>query len=175
MALWYATQATVSVGDAISVIDTTTDLSTDFTTNASGTSFSADLKEITFGGGEAGVDVLNVFSTQLKEEKRPDLRTCEMTLIFPDMDALEWFGNSTQTEASPVGDYKRWNFADNTGNRANKSILISITDATNHINVIMNNAYFTTSGEITLSADGSAEVSMSASCLISDFAAEDDI
>jgi len=172
MTLWYATQGTVSIGDAMSSVSTTTDLKSDFDANANGADFSADLKEVTFGGGAAGVDVLNVFSTQLKEEKRPELRTVDFTLVASDIDALEWiFGTATYV----TGSYYRVNGSDKTGNRENKSILFTLTNGTNTVNVLMNNAYFTTTGEISLAADGTAELTMSAVCLVKDFYAEDDI
>jgi len=175
MTLWYATQATVSIGDAWTGVSTTQDLATDFANNASGSSVSAKLKEVTFGGGAAGADVLNVFNTQYKEEKRPELRTCDLTLVFQDISDLEYFGLSTQTESNPSGSYYRWSFVDSTGDRKDKAILIKLTDGTKQINILMNHAYFTTTGEISLAADGTAELTISAGCLVKDFYAEDNI
>jgi len=138
-------------------------------------SVACKVKELTFGGGEAGVDVMNtmgaVACSQRKEDKRPDLRTAELTLIFEDIsEHALMFGAPTA-----VSTYYRSIGADKTGSRTNCSFLIKIINAdSKHINILMNNAYVT-SNEMSMSGDGSAEATISASCLIGDFYAEDDI
>jgi len=169
MTLWYGAQASVKIGDALSSVATDSTLESQFT----GTDFSAEVKEIRFTGGEASVDVLNVMGDQVKEESRPGLKSVEFTMIFSDIDALEWFGGS----ASAIGatGYERISFSDKTGSKENKAILFKVTDGTNTVVILMNNAWFTTTGEISLAADGSAELTMTAVCLIDDYYVEDNI
>jgi len=172
MSLWYGNQATVEIGDPVDDVSTDESLSSQFSGVSESVDISAEVKEVTFGGGEASVDVLNVFGTQLREESRPDLRTAEFTMTFEDVGLLENFFGDVQAVSS---NYYRITGAEKTGNREDKCIFFKLTNGTDEVCVMMNNAWFTTSGEISLAADGSAELTMEASCLIKDFHAEDNI
>jgi len=170
MALFYGNQATVTVGATIATVSSTATLDS----QQSGTDFSAEIKEISFSGGESGVEALNVLGDQLKEESRPDLKTCEFTMTFEDIDMLESFFGT----ASAVGStgYSRVDAeTEKTGNREDKSILFTLTSGSDVIAILMNDAWFTTTGDISLAADGSAELTMTAVCLLKDFYMEDNI
>lgn len=187
MSLFFGARATVYTGDTIATVSTTQDLVTAH--SGSLTDYSGEVTELRISDGEADTDALNVFGSQEVDESRPSLKTAEFSLVMTDaattggVSPLEFFSTSSQT-ASAVsgtatgedsGTFNRWNFADPTGNRAKKAILFKVTDGTNTTHILMNDAYFTTTGEVTQTADGHTELSMTAKCLISDYYSEDNI
>ncbi len=172
--MWYGKQASVQIGAAWAAISTSTDLQTDFTANASGTDFSAEVTDITINDGEAGVEVLNVFGDQIKQESRPGLVSVDFTMVFSDIDMFEQlFGAATTI----TGTWKRISGAEKTGIKTDKAILFKLTKTigatTYTIHYLMNYAWFTTGGEITLAGDGRAEWTGNAVCLIDDRYIED--
>ena len=173
--LFFGKRAIAYVGDTIDSVSTTQDLVTAH--SGSLTDYSGEVTELRFGDGEADVSELNVFGAQLVDESRPSLKTAEFTLVLDSaqgISTLEWFGSSSQSEAT-AGSFNRWSFEDITGDRKKKAILFVVTDGTNTAHVLMNNAYFTTTGEITQNADGHTEIGMTAKCLINDYYVEDNI
>lgn len=176
MTLFFGARATSYVGDNITTVSTTQDLVTAHA--GSLTDYSGEVTELRFSDGEADVDAINFFGAQGVDESRPSLKTAEFTMVLDNsvgIAPLEFFGTSSQSESNPSGSWDRWNYADPTGDRAKKAILFKVTDGTNTVHVLMNDAYFTTTGEITQTADGHTEIGMTAKCLISDYYIEDNI
>ena len=176
MGLFYGARATGYVGSAITTVSTTQDLVTAHASSL--TDYSSEITELRFSDGEADVSELNLFGTQAVDESRPALKTAEFTMVLDDTKGiapLEFFGTSSQSETNPTGSWNRWAYTDPTGDRVKKAILFKVTDGTNTVHVLMNNAYFTTTGEITQAADGHTEIGMTAKCLISDVYLEDNI
>ena len=167
---FYGNQITCKIGSAITTIDTTADLSTDFTAEAAGEDFSNEVTECTFTDGESGVEVLNVFGTQLKGESRPELVRVDFTMVADDMAMFNQFYGSTTTVATT---WQRQVCAEKTGSREDKSVLFIVTDGTRTQHILMNNAWFVSGGEFSLPADGRVMWSGSAVCLVSDLYTED--
>lgn len=160
---WYGKEAAVKIGGTITV-GTTSSLWDQVT----GTDYSGETKELRINPGEAGVDVLNVYGDQLIEESRPELVTADFTMVFTDTDI--WAFSFATTDAYSG---TRLVGQDATGSRTKKAIVFKVADSTKGtINVLMNNAYITAQGEVSLAADGSAEQTFTAKCLISDFYVE---
>ena len=169
---FYGNMITCKIGTAWTTVLTTTDLSSDFTTSAAGVDFSAEVTEVTFTDAESGVEVLNVFGSQLKGETRPDLVKADFTMILDDMTMFNQFYGTTVTVATS---WARQHAAEKTGARRDRAILFKISDAatapkTNQI--LMNYAWFLSGGEISLPADGRVMWKGSAVCLISDLYTE---
>ena len=168
MAIWYGKQANVVIGSTISP-GTTSSLYAQVT--GSGT-ISSLCKDLTITPGEAGVDALNVFGTQIMEESRPDLVNADFTMVFSDASNFASL-TSWATVAASTG-YVRYQGGDYTGGRSKRAIAFQVAQAgVGTTNVLMNNAVMVNQGEISLAADGSAEQTMSAACLVSDFYVED--
>jgi hypothetical protein len=169
MALWYGKYASVCIGTAITSIGTTSSLWTQATT-ATGVDYSAECKELVINPGEAGVDPLQVYGSTLIEEARPELVTADFTMVFTDVDLIRMnFATSTAFTG-----YERWVGQDTTGNKTKRCIGFKLAASSiGTLNVLMNNAYITAQGEITLAADGSAEQTLTAKCVITDFYVED--
>jgi hypothetical protein len=172
--MWYGEQASVQIGSAWTTISTSTDLQTDFTSNASGTDFSAEVTDITITDPEACVEALNVLGSQLKQESRPGLVNVDFTMVFSDIDMFEQLHGAATTI---TGDWKRISGGEQTGTRPDKSILFKLTKTvsgtTYTIHYLLNNAWFTSGGEISLAGDGRAEWTGSAVCLVDDRYIED--
>jgi len=167
--LWYAREATVKIGTAWSTISTTDSLDTDFDNNANGTEITAQCKEVRIGGGTADVEVLHLFGDhQAMDERRPELRTAEFTLIYQDEDIGE-LRHGTGSSIGSTG-YNRIQGADNAGCRTKRAILFSLNDcATDEsVNILLNNAYIT-DREISLTNDGHVEETLTAKCLLTDY------
>lgn len=163
--VWYGEQAAVKMGTALASVSTADTL----WEQVSGTDYSGECKEVTINPGEAGVDILNVYGDQLLEEKRPELVTADFTMVFTDVDI--WGETGWSSETAPSG-FTRYKGTDNTGSRSAKAIVFKLSSSSSTVNVLMNNAYITAQGQITLAADGSAEQTFSAVCKLEDFYVE---
>ena len=173
--LWYSREATVKIGTAWSTVSASIDLETAFGTNASGVDITGQCKDITIGGGESDVDLINLFgSNQAMDEKRATLRTAEFTLIYQDenMTELQYgAGARVGTAGTTATSFNRVTGLDAAGCRTKRAILFHLEDCTGvgeEVNILLNNAYLI-SGEISLAGDGSVEQTMSAKCIISDY------
>jgi len=167
MPIWYGKEASVKIGDAITV--TATDTLWNLVT---GTDYSAECKDLTINPGEAGADVLNVYGDQVLEESRPEVITADFTMIFSDIDI--WKMSMATTDA--YTGYERYKGEDQTGARTKKAIVFRVLGATKGtLHALLNNAVITAQGEMSLAADGSAEQTFSAVCLKKDFYVEDNI
>lgn len=167
--LWYSREATVKVGTAWTTISTTVSLETDFDNNASGTDITARCKELRIGGGTAEVEKVDLFGdNQAMDERRPELRTAEFTMIYQDED----IGELVYGAGSAVGStgFNRIQGADNSGCRTKRALLFNLDDCGTDeaVNVLMNNAYFT-DREVNLTSDGHVEETLTAKCILTDY------
>ena len=122
MSLWYGNQAKVRIGSAVTV-NSARFLPYEM---ASETDISANVKEISISGGESGVEALNVYGSQLKEESRPDLKTIEFTMTFEDISmAQNFFG--TESAVGSTGYSRVEAETELTGDKESKAILFTIT------------------------------------------------
>jgi len=159
----------VKVGTAWTTISSTDSLETDFDNNASGTDVTARCKDLRIGGGAFDVEKVDLFGdNQAMDEKRPELRTAEFTMIYQDEDV----GELVYGTGSSVGTtgFNRIQGQDNSGCRTKRAFLFKLKDCDTdeQVNVLMNNSYFT-EREISLSAEGHVEESVTAKCLLTDY------
>ena len=92
------------------------------------------------------------------------------------MDVMSMFNQFYGTTTNVVTESVTWTrqtCAEKTGAREDKSVLFKITDGTRTQNILMNQAWFLSGGEISLPADGRVMWSGSAVCLVSDLHTED--
>jgi len=165
---WYGKDAAVKIGSAISGSPGTS--GTALWTQLSGTDYSGECKELTINPGGHDVAVLNVYGNQLVEESRPGLVTADFTMVLVDHDI---FALSFATASSAPSGMARYQGTDSTGSRTKRAVAFKLaSSAGGTLNILMNNAYITAQGEVSLAADGSAEQSFSAACLISDYYVE---
>lgn len=174
-AIWYGRNANVCIGTALTV-GTTTNLWVAATT-ASGYNMTNLCKDLKITPGESGVDALNVFGTQLLEEKRPNLVTADFTIVFTNIDS--WASTNTWATAGTPTGYTRYVGQDSTGNKTKRCVGFSLqqtgTGGQGTVNVLMNNAIVSNQGDLSIAADGSAEQTLSAVCQLTDFYVEDNI
>jgi len=169
--LWYAREGKVEIGNALTTVATDTTLESQFTDSASGTEITGRCKEVRIGGGTADVEILHLFGdNQAMDERRPELRTVEFTLIYQDIDV----GELAWGTASAVGStgFSRIRGTDNAGCRTKRSFLFHLEDCSasgEEATILMNNAYFTGPRELSLSAEGHVEETMTAKCLLTDY------
>ena len=129
-------------------------------------------KEVSFSGGERDLEAVKLLGYQeVRNLKRSTVVSCSCTRIFQDMEEFQWWGG---TPVDVTGNYHRIISGEKaSSDRLAKAVLFHWTDGTNHISILMNNAYMTT-GEYSLSADGHVEVTTTIKCLASNFYYEDD-
>lgn len=166
--LWRAKQATILIGPALQTVSTTTDLRSQMT---GAVDWSGRVKDIEISGAEADVDSVFLFGSDafgrqnaLITEEAMSMREFTGTLIFTDQDAAE-LALSSRVRVGTTSYYR----VQGDTPRSKKAILISFTDGTNVVNILLNNAYFTKIGDITLSAEGHAEQEITAKCLAKDY------
>jgi len=162
---WFATQGTITIGDATSTVTTNTTLDTIL----SGTAFTTACKNISCSGGGVDLTAGNLFGlNQFQQVGRADAVTVTLTMVARDKDILEqvWGTASTVT-----GDTQRVQGAETT---AQKGVLLSFTDGTNNARWFFNNAQISTDTIFDLAADGTSEVSVTLKCLLQDVYVEDD-
>lgn len=160
--------AALKIGAALSGTPGTS--GTDLWAQVTGTDYSGECKELSINPGEHGVDVLNVYGDQLVEESRPEMVKADFTMVLTDVDV--WSESFATAGSAPSG-YIRYQGTDATGARTKKAIVFQGSTSTfGTIHALMNNSYITAMGEISLAADGSAEQTFSAACLINDYYVE---
>lgn len=166
--VYFGKNAALKIGSAISGTPGTS--GTELWTQCSGTDYSGECKDLTINPGEAGVAVLNVYGSQLIEESRPEMVTADFTMVLTDVDI---FALSFATSSTAPSGYTRYQGTDATGARTKRAIAFQASaSSVGTITALMNNAYITAQGEISLAADGNAEQTFSAACLVSDYFVE---
>ncbi len=168
--LWYSREATVKMGQAFTPIGTTTSLETQFDASATGSDYTGRCKEVRLGGGTFDVELLNLFGdNQAMDEKRPELKSAEFTLIYQDEDIGE-LAYGTGISIGATG-FNRIEGADNSGCRTKRALFFKLYDCSSsgeQVNILMNNSYVT-DREISLTQDGSVEETLTAKCIITDY------
>lgn len=164
----YANNAGVRIIDSLTnphTVDTT------FWAQASdGTDYSGEVIDMTLNPGEESVEVKNVYGSQKVKESRPDMVTVDFTMELADIDILKF--SMATAETAPSG-YERYSGTENTGNKTTKAIVFhAYVPTVGTINALLNEAYITSKGEISLNADDEAEQTFSAACLVENFHAE---
>jgi len=175
MALWRAKQATIKIAETIASVSSTVALN-DATQQTSAVDFSGKIKSIDISGAESDVDSVFLFGknsngsqNSITNESSTSMRELSGTLIYQDISASE-LGTSAKTAVGATG----FNRIIGGTDRTLKSILITFTDGTNTVNVLMNDAYATKLGDIKLDAEGHAEQEITFKCLAQDYYEEDD-
>lgn len=173
MALWRAKQATIYTSNSISDIDDDTSLLEQLSSEVD---WSGEVKSIEISGAEADTEPVYLFGSTDGGQQNAEIEEQNMTqreftgtLIYKDEDAAEL----ATSEATSVGDTD-FNRIQGDGTRSKKAILIHFTDGTNNAHVLLNNAYFTKMGDISLDAEGHAEQEVTAKCLAKDYFEESD-
>ena len=175
MALWRAKQAKVRIAGKIASIGTTATL---YDQQTSALDWSGEVKSISISGAEADLDSVFLFGADSDGRQNADIEESNMTmrefsgtLVYKDEDAAELTVASASSLGGSASDFNRIT-GDTT--RVQKSILVQFTDGTNTVNILMNNAYFTKMGDISLDAEGHAEQEITAKCLAKDYCEESD-
>lgn len=167
--LWYSREAQVKMGQAFTV-EAAESLEDTFDDHASGSDYTGRCKEVRIGGGTFDVDLMNLFGdNQAMDEKRPELRSAEFTLIYKDIDIAELAYGSGSSVGSTG--FTRVSGSDTSGCRTKRAILFHLEDCAasgEEVNILMNNAYVT-DREVNLTADGSVEETLTAKCIITNY------
>ena len=171
--VWRARETTVKIVLAASIsIDTATPLHTEFT-NASATSISAYMKNVTVVQPEADVEIIHLLGVDASSfqnaqlEKKPyGIAEVTGTLLVDSGEVLEPFIDNTAVAVT--GGYSRYQVGN--AHRPEVAVLIALTDATYYVNFVLDNAWMTKLGDWKIdSADGHWEVEVSIKCLPCDF------
>lgn len=173
MVLWYAKQAKTYIqGDALTITTTET-LLTLFTASTAEVEITSITKDVRVSGGDRDVEAVDLFGpNQLIQEGRPALMEVQFTIVYQDNDEAVGFLRGPTTVATT---YSRMQGGEATSNdRATQSVLFELTDGTNSVYVLFNNAY-ETNREISLGADGHVESTLTYKCLATDYYEETDL
>lgn len=174
--------ASVRIADAsdIDPNDENDTLHAKFDNASSSTEYSARVTELTITDPEASVEVQNHFGGQVKTETPFELVTVDFTMAFKDYEMWTELHGSLNSLTSTDAWARKGGSDGTPGGKADseKSILFHLekdvpSSANIHndkaqLNYLLHNAMFQQMGEISLSADDTAEVTGSAVCLMAD-------
>ena len=182
MALWRAPHAEVKVDLASNVtITTSAALDTFF---SSATSISAYMKNVTVIVPEGDVELVNFlgvtssFQNTELDQKAFGLAELSGTLILGHDEVLEgqtshthlFFGAGTGVDSNAFYRYQAGSITNGEFNRPVSGWLINITDGTDEVNMVLDNALITQFGEVKIDdADGHWEVDVTVKCKPADF------
>jgi hypothetical protein len=173
----YGTQASVYIHTATITLATNAAMLT--TTNgvpASGTAYTAEIKDWKITGGERDLEVIKMLGyTEQANYKRATPFEMSGTLLFRDVDVWQFacgtgstgnVGGATETY-TPIANAKRVHFGEKqTNDRVPQAVyLIGFTASGNYIAFLMNGAVITTVGDVTVNADDAIEQSITFKCL----------
>jgi len=165
--VYHGRQATVEIGDTITVSDTE-DIGTTF---SNATDYSGDVMDITVTDPDAAIELENTFGGQFKVQTPSDLVEIEVTMRFRDQGVFEEIhGEATQVD---TGAWNRISGALGPGNRKERAFLFELSKpdgsgGQDTVRYFANNAYFQSFGEVSLDAEGFAEISGVLVCLVED-------
>lgn len=175
MALWRAKQATITIAESIVAVSETVALN-DATQQQAAVDFSGQIKSVSISGAESDVESVFLFGSNVSGSQNADITESNMsmrefsaTLVYKDATVAE-LGGAAKVSVG-VTDFNRIT-GDTT--RTLKSVLIKFTDGSNTVNVLLNSAYMTKLGDISLDAEGHAEQEIMFKCLAKDYYEEDD-
>lgn len=164
-------EGTVEFADVVSNVSSSTPLGQQI---SNAVDISGDLRDITITDPEAGVEVEDTFGAQIKAESPADLVTVDFTFRFRDLEAFQRMHDdgTADTFSASSTEWTRVSGGPDIGSRRDSAILFKLkktVDGTDYvINYLLNNAIFSQTGDISLDADGNAELSATATALIED-------
>lgn len=162
--VWHGRQATVEVGETLSSVDDTTPLSDQFTDS---TDYTGEVMDITVTDPEASIDLENTFGGQFMVQTPSDLVEIEVTMKFRDQEVFEEIHGGAE-DVGTEAEFTRISGTQAPGNRIEKAFLFELTDGTDIVRYFANNAYFQSFGEVSLDAEGFAEVTGVLVCKVDD-------
>ena len=184
--LWFAPQATVEIGSAISNFSSSSTIQTQMTALADEFTYSGMVQDVKITGGERDVDSKKVMGyNELLDQKRSTIIEASFTMGYQgsikafnssgtrgtNLDPAEWFMGVKQTV---TGNYKRSQGGEKASNdRTPKAVHFKLSNGTNTISILLNNALCTTR-ELSLAADGHVEETVTFKTLASNYYEEDD-
>ncbi len=161
--VFHGREATVRVGDTIAEVDPDAELTSQLDSD---TDYSGEVMDIDIGDPEASIEVENTFGGQFKVETPPDLVEIDVTMRFKDLEVFEeMHGN-----AEPVGDteFERVSGSQSPGSYNQRAFLFELEKDGDIIRYLVNDARFQQMGEVSLDAEGFAEISGTVVALIED-------
>lgn len=162
--VYHGRQATVQVGDALSTIDESTELGSQFTSN---TDYSGDVMDITVTDPEASIELENTFGGQFKVETPSDLVEIEVTMRFNDQEVFELI-HGTAEDVGTDTDWTRISGTQGPGQTPENAFMFELEKGGDIVRYFANNAMFQSFGEVSLDAEGFAEVTGVLVCLVED-------
>ena len=184
--LWFAPQAAVEIGSAIASFSGSSTIQTQMTALADEFTYSGMVQDVRISGGERDIDAKKTFGyNELTDQKRASIIETSLTIGYQgsikafstsgtrgtNLDTAEWFMGVKQTV---TGNYKRATGGEKSANdRTTKAVHFKLTNGTNTISILMNNALCTTR-ELSIAADGHMEETITFKCLASNYYEEDD-
>lgn len=168
---FHGQESVVEIGDALSSVTSDNPLDEQM---SNATEFSARIIDITVTDPEASIDIENTFGGQVKTESPPDLVEVDFTCRFKDIEMFEQL-HGTGSTYTTSGDSYTWTRISGTkdvGRKRNRAILFRMKKTVNstdyELNYLLNNAVFQQMGEISMEADGVAELTGTAVALVGD-------
>lgn len=162
-------QATVEIADSLGSVAAGDPLDTQISDQVD---YSGEIRDITITDPEAGVEVEDTFGGQIKAESPPDLVTIDFTFRYNDTQIHEEQHGSATTYSTNSETWTRVSGTATTGERPRRAILFKLSrtigGSTYKMNYLVNDAIFVQNGEISLDADGNAELSASATAKVAD-------
>lgn len=176
MAIWEAREATVKIGSTLSSIAGSTTLLSQM---SGGTEYTGRVKDVKISGGERDVESIPLLgentsgyaNQEIFQKSVGTLREISMTLIYQDIDISQLGAGTVSTTGSASG-YKR---IQGDQDLTQKSVLVSFNDGSDYVNVLLNNAYVTKLGDLSIEADGHLEQEITLKCLAKDYYEEDNL
>ena len=160
--VFHGRQATVELGDSLPSIDGSTDLRSQFSSNVE---YTGDVMDITIADPEDPIELENTFGGQFKVETPSDLVEVEVTLRFNDQKVFETLHGSSE---DVDGTWSRIDGSTDPGSTPVKAFLFELDRDGETIRYFLNDAIFQSFGEVTLDAEGFAEVTGSIVCVVAD-------
>ena len=182
MALWRAPHAEVKV-DLASNVSITTSAALD-TFFSSATSISGYMKNVTVIVPEGDVELVNFlgvtssFQNAELDQKPFGLAELSGTLVLGHDEVLEgqtshthlFFGAGTGVDTNAFYRYQAGSITSGDFDRPESGWLINITDGTDEVNMVLDNAFITKYGDVKIDdADGHWEVDVTVKCKPADF------
>lgn len=170
--VYHGRQAEVEVGDPITVPELSEDgTDSDIRTiigNDTGhtkTVYTGEVMDISITDPEASIELENTFGGQFMVETPADLVEIEVTMRFQDQEVFEEIHG---TAKDVDGTWSRIEGTQGPGNFPEKSFLFELDDNGDKVRYLANKARFQSFGEVSLDAEGFAEITGVIVCLVED-------
>lgn len=163
--VYHGRQATVQVGSPIDPVDDTTPIGDQFTSN---TDYTGDVMDITVTDPEASIELENTFGGQFMVETPSDLVEIEVTMRFRDQEVFEEIHGTAEDVGTTDPQWSRISGSTGPGNTPEKGFLFELEKDGDIVRYFANNAIFQSFGEVSLDAEGFAEITGVLVCLVED-------